>query len=241
MYVFKHHFNIYKICSIGPAGFTDHSLVLCHVFMRNFLPRSAYWHFNSVLTFERNFREVLFYFWCVFRPRKSNFSSLRQWWDRCKIEIRLLCQQHTFNVTRDITRSMKDLETDIVDLGSLSESTGDRGHMEVLKSKKMSFPDLLDVKVQGALVRSRFQTISEMDTPSSFFFGLERKGGQGRVIHSLLTDAGQPVVEPSQIRRRAVGFYSSLYTSKYREEEALMEGLCVVRSLRRQMRCSTGP
>jgi len=117
-----------------------------------------------------------------------------------KIEIRLLRQQHTFNVTRDITRSMKDLETDIVDLESLSESTGDRGHIEFHKSKKMALADLFEVKVQGALVRSRFKTIAEMDTPSSFF-GLERKSGQWRVIHSLLTDAGQPVVEPSQIRK----------------------------------------
>ncbi|MPV02303.1 hypothetical protein FVA96_24195, partial [Escherichia coli] len=222
-YVFKHHFNIFKMCTIVPAVFSDHSLLVCNVFIRNILPKSAYWHFNSGLTFDRNFRAVLSYFWSVFRLRKSDFSSLRQWWDRGKIEIRLLCQQHTLNVTRDITRSMKDLETDIVELERLNESTGERGHIEVLKIKKMALADLLDVKAQGALVRSRFQTITEMDTPSSFFFGLERKSGQGRVIHALLADTGLPVVEPCQIRRRAVSFYSSLYTSEYREEEALTE------------------
>uniref|UniRef100_A0AAQ4RMD0 Reverse transcriptase domain-containing protein n=1 Tax=Gasterosteus aculeatus aculeatus TaxID=481459 RepID=A0AAQ4RMD0_GASAC len=225
-YVFKQHFNIFKMCSIVPAVFTDHSLLLCNVFIGNVLPRSAYWHFNSVLTCDQNFREVFVYFWGVFRLRKSEFSSLKQWWDHGKIEIGLLCQQHTFNVTRDIARSMKDLETEIVELEHLSESTGDRGHFEVLKGKKMALADLFNVKVQGALVRSRFQTITEMDTPSSFFFGLEKKSGQGRVIHSLLGDVGQPVVEPCQIRRRAVAFFSSLYTSEYGEEEALMEELC---------------
>ena len=118
---------------------------------------------------------------------------------------------------------MQDLESDIVELEKLSESTGDRGHFEVLKIKKLALADLLDVKVQGALVRSRFQTISEMDAPSSFFFGLERKNGQRRVIHTLLSDTGQEIMEPRQIRRRAVEFYSSLYSSEYEEQEALQE------------------
>uniref|UniRef100_A0A3Q3EUV6 Reverse transcriptase domain-containing protein n=1 Tax=Labrus bergylta TaxID=56723 RepID=A0A3Q3EUV6_9LABR len=225
IYCFKHHFNIFKMCSIVPAGFTDHSLLLCNVFIQNILPKSAYWHFNSVLTFDKHFKEVLIYFWDVFRQRKGEFNSLRQWWDHGKTEIKLLCQQHTLNVTRDITRSMKDLETDIVELERLSESTANRGYIEILKVKKLALADLLDVKVQGALVRSRFQAITEMDASSSFFFGLEKRSGQRRVIHSLLADTGQTLTEPSQIRR-AVSFYSALYSSEYEEEEALMEEFC---------------
>ncbi|KAK0155416.1 Transposon TX1 uncharacterized protein [Merluccius polli] len=119
---------------------------------------------------------------------------------------------------------MKDLEIDIVELENLSESTGDRGYIEILKVKKLSLADLLDTKVQGALVRSRFQASKEMDAPSSYFFGLERKNGQGRVIHTLLSEAGEEIVEPSQIRRRAVEFYASLYKSEYEEDDGLMEG-----------------
>lgn len=33
--------------------------------------------------------------------------------------------------------------------------------------------DLLGVKAQGALIRSRFQSITQMDAPSKFFFNLE--------------------------------------------------------------------
>ena len=63
-----------------------------------------------------------------------------------------------------------------------------------------------------------------MDVPSSYFFGLERKNGQRRVVHMLLSDTGQEIVEPSQIRRRAVEFYTSLYSSEYEEEDSLLEG-----------------
>jgi len=39
----------------------------------------------------------------------------------------------------------------------------------------MALANLLDNKVQGALVRSWVQNITEQDAPSSFFFGLEKK------------------------------------------------------------------
>ncbi|KAI3354586.1 hypothetical protein L3Q82_019090, partial [Scortum barcoo] len=121
---------------------------------------------------------------------------------------------------------MKDLESDIVELEEMSESTGDRGCIEILKVKKLALANLLESKVQGALVRSRFQNIAEMDTPSSFFFGLERKNGQKKVIHTLLSDTEQELVEPGQIRRRAVDFYCSLYSSEYEEDNTLQEEFC---------------
>ncbi|KAJ4946116.1 hypothetical protein JOQ06_023791 [Pogonophryne albipinna] len=97
---------------------------------------------------------------------------------------------------------MKDLVSDIVELETISETTGDRGYIQILKRKHISLANLLDDKVQGALVGSRFLNTNEMDAPTRFFFGLERKNGQRRVIHSLLSDTGQEITEPSQIRRR---------------------------------------
>lgn len=107
-----------------------------------------------------------------------------------------------------------------------SASTGNQGYIEILKSKKMALANLLDNKIQGALVRSRVQTITEMDAPSSFFFGLEKKRGQRNVVHSLLSDTGQELTEPGQIRRRAVEFYSALYTCEYNHDDSLFEGFC---------------
>ncbi|KAJ3609390.1 hypothetical protein NHX12_023913 [Muraenolepis orangiensis] len=59
---------------------------------------------------------------------------------------------HTLNVTRDITRSMKDLEIDIVELERRVESTGDRGQIEALKSKKKVLADLLGTRITEQLL-----------------------------------------------------------------------------------------
>lgn len=59
---------------------------------------------------------------------------------------------------------------------------------------------LLDSEVRGALVQSRFQDVTEMDAPSSFFFRLKKKHEQSKAFRSLLSDEGQERME-FQIRR----------------------------------------
>jgi len=142
-YCFKHHLNVFKKCAILPVGFSDHSLVLCDVFIANIKSKSAYWHFNTALLLDTHFREVFIYFWKGFRERKGDFNSLKQWWDCGKADIKQLCLQYTLNVSRDITKSMRDLEMEIVELQSYAESTGNPGCIEDLKSKKAILADLL--------------------------------------------------------------------------------------------------
>ena len=184
-YCFKHNLNIFRKCSILPVGFTDHAMVACNVFISKLKSRSAYWHFNTSLLCDAHFKDVFKFFWSSFKGRKSDFISLKLWWDCGKVEIKQLCQQYTRNVTRDIARSMEDLETEIVEVLNLIDSTGNRDHIKDLKSKKSTLTDLLGTKAQGALVRSRFQSAALMDTPSKFFFGLEKKNGQSKTIHTL--------------------------------------------------------
>jgi len=164
---------------------------------------------------------LFFFFWQQWRSAKSQFSSLQQWWDVGKIQQ--FCKQHHFNVTRETTQSIKDLETSIVELQSLSASTGNRGHFQALKVKKATLVDLLGLRAQGALVRSRFQNVFEMDAPSKFFFNLEKKNGQSWLIHCLRSVDGRNLTQSSDIRKRAVDFFSQLYASEYNEDQLMSE------------------
>ncbi|TWW74481.1 Transposon TX1 uncharacterized 149 kDa protein ORF 2 [Takifugu flavidus] len=81
----------------------------------------------------------------------------------------------------------------------------------------------------GALVHSRFQHIPQMDAPSHFFFGLEWKNGQRRMIHSLRANNGQVLEDPIEIRQRAVIYYRDLYRKECREksevDQSFLSGL----------------
>ncbi|KAJ4931707.1 hypothetical protein JOQ06_010147 [Pogonophryne albipinna] len=161
-----------------------------------------------------------------FRERKGDFNYLKQWWDCGKADIKQLCLQYTLNVSRDITKSMRDLEMEIVELQSFAESTGNPGCIEDLKSKKAILADLLGSRAQGVLVRSRFQSASMMDSPTKYFFSLEKKNGQGRLIHALRSAGGQQLTGNSQIRQRAVDFYCDLFTSEYTADDGGFNLFC---------------
>lgn len=113
---------------------------------------------------------LLSFFWKNFRNTKSTFNSIQQWWDYGKVQIKQFSQQYTKNVTRNIERSMKVLEMDIIILEERLQSTGDWTFTRCISEKKSKLNKLLEMKAQGSLVRSRFQSIEEMDVPSIFFF-----------------------------------------------------------------------
>ena len=142
------------------------------------------------------------------------------------MNIKQLCQQYTLNVTRDVIRSMEDLETEIVEVLNLIDSTRNQDHIKDLKSKQSALTDLLGTKAQGALVRSPFQSAALMDAPSKFFFGLEKKNGQSKIIHTLRSTEGEELSDSKEIRKRAVSFYKDLFRSGYTENDAMYESFC---------------
>ncbi|TWW78214.1 Transposon TX1 uncharacterized 149 kDa protein ORF 2, partial [Takifugu flavidus] len=144
------------------------------------------------------------------RLRKPMFSSLHRWWDFGKTVIQQFCQQYTRNVTKHVTRSLQDLETEVQNLLGCTEN---RGHVEVLQSKNAAIASLLGTTAQGALVHSRDMNASMMDAPSKFFFSLEQKNGQRKVIHCLCANDSSDITDTARIRRHATCFYKELFKS----------------------------
>ncbi len=216
-YCFKHHFSVFKNCHIVPVGVSDHSLVQCCFFIQNVKTSSAYWHFNTALLEDHSFRDAFRFLWFSHREKKSEFASVQKWWDFGKTVIKQFCQQYTHNVTKHITRSLQNLETEVQHLLSC---TGDQGHVEALKSKKATIANLLGITAQGALVRSRFMNASMMDAPSKFFFSLESRNGQRKIIHSLRSEDGS-LTKATEIRRYATRFYTDLFKSELAEDPEL--------------------
>ncbi|KAI3374546.1 hypothetical protein L3Q82_021112 [Scortum barcoo] len=69
-----------------------------------------------------------------------------------RLRLSNFVNKFTRNVTRDMTRSMRDLEIQLVELQSRAESTGDRGLLNSLKSKKRALANLLGVAAEEDLL-----------------------------------------------------------------------------------------
>jgi len=112
-------------------------------------------------------------------------------------------------------------DADVVELQSLVESTGNLGHIQFLKAKKIALKELLSTTVQSALVQSRFLNVAQMNTwrkrtgragasmasdPSqdSFWTSLETTGGEpwSFTLHSTAVSIKSV---PSSILKRING------------------------------------
>lgn len=70
---------------------------------------------------------------------------------------------------------LPELECGIVEHEKTFHGSNDAGLHESLKYKKQLSWDLLDSKVQSALVRAQFQGCSHRNTPTQFFLSLQKK------------------------------------------------------------------
>lgn len=62
-----------------------------------------------------------------------------------------------------------------------------------------------------------------MDAPTAFFFNLEHKVGQQKLMFSLKDNNGQVTSDPKKVRKIAVEFYSNLYAAESSDEHCKRE------------------
>lgn len=95
----------------------------------------------------------------------------------------------------------------------------------ICKQKKRELGLVLNEKVKGPLIRSRFMSLAEMDAPTSFFFNLEYKAAQQKQMPCLKLPDGRITSKTVEMRTHAVDFYSSLYAAENCENSDCMTQL----------------
>lgn len=107
------------------------------------------------------------------------------------------------HVIHDLEKEIKDLEDSIATDGSTDSHR--------LHQKRQELSSFLQERVKGALVRSRFTSVQDMDAPTSFFFNLEKSVSQTKQMDCLRLPDGRVTTDPTEMRQHAVDFYGSLF------------------------------
>lgn len=76
------------------------------------------------------------FFWLHWKLSLQQFESVQQWWDVGKIQIQQFCKQYTLNTFRNTAKLIKDLELEIDELQTLSDSTHDPSFSKNITEKK---------------------------------------------------------------------------------------------------------
>ncbi|XP_075968244.1 adhesion G-protein coupled receptor G6 [Anarhichas minor] len=121
-----------------------------------------------------------------------------------------------------VKRVIEDLENEIRDLEhSLFTHTSTDTHR--LQQKKQQLGSFLQERAKGALVRSRFTSVRDMDAPTSYFFNLEKSVSQTKQMVCLRLPDGKMTTDPIEMRQHAVSFYSALFRKEDNHRESVDE------------------
>jgi len=153
---------------IRPVGFSDHHLITVTISLMQNITRSQ-WHFNNKLLQDVTFCENFKILWQKWKEKRSLFESLNKWWEVGKAQIRIFCQQYTSFSSTMLKQAINEVEEAIKQIENGLLNGGDAESNDTLKIKRVELSSLLQEKVKGALVRSRYIQLKDMEASSTFF------------------------------------------------------------------------
>lgn len=127
----------------------------------------------------------------------------------------MFSQQYTSHSTAEIKAAVQNLEASISTIEKGIRRDSDPTASDLLQQKKKKeLSAFLQERVKGALVRSRFLQLKDMDAPSSFFFNLERNAVQRKQMACLKLPGGRLTADQNEMRAHAIDFYTSLFKAE---------------------------
>ncbi len=198
--------------SISPTFLSDHHYISMAISVESIKSYKPLWHFDNRLLQDHCFIHSFHFFWNSWREERVNFPSLSQWWDVGKMQIKIFCQQFTAHSRGALLEKMKALEQEI--LGQSSHSTTGSISTDSFERNKFLLRSLTEEQGKTALLRAKFTRLNDMDSPTAFFFGLEKKPRVHKHLHQLKLPDGRVSTAQMEINAFAVSFYEDLYRAE---------------------------
>lgn len=235
-YVKKDYRGRFFSSTISPSFLSDHHYVSVVVSVCLSKSYKSHWRFNNRLLQDCTFFHSFNLFWNAWREERCNFQSLSQWWDVGKSQIKSFCQQYTEHSVGTLKARMKSLEQAILGQSSDCTHTNNSTFTDSVANDKLLLKNLLEEQGKTALLRTRFAQLNDMDAPTSFFFGLEKKPKEQKSFYQLKIPGGSVTTDQQEIQSYALSFYEDLYHSESCDDTATDELLCDLSKLTEEER-----
>jgi len=200
---------------IMPCIFSDHDAVEIRVNVNKVERGPGMWMFNSSLLSDPHYTEIINKFWPSWQKQKSNFSTLCDWWEMAKHNIKVL----TINYSKtkiSLSQSIKRLETK---LGKLKEKQSTADTLKQINDLQNEISDKYKEQYDAYRLRSKAECIEKNETSSKYFFNLEKQRGKNKLWSKIKTEAGETFHGINAILKEQTRFYKQLFTSESINEE----------------------
>ena len=167
---------------ILPCVLSDHDFVQLEISICNFSNRRArVWRFNISLLSNTDFKRVLSCTILDFKGKIPNFSSLRDWWDQLKVEIRNVCIKFSSRNRKSVNRKRISLTKQLIRAKNILHAD-QSGDASVVNNLECQLSNLISKEAEGAKIRSLAQWFEEGEKPTRYFFRSEQKRAESNTF-----------------------------------------------------------
>ena len=133
------------------------------------------------------------------------FSSLGDWWDNLKIQIRCTCINFSSQKRKKLLPECNSLTKRLLG-GKLAVFAGDRDQIANVNKLESALEGNINSECEGTKIRLRARWIEEGEKPTRFFFRLERKRAEKDIFESLFNESGEEKCSHNHIELMLVDF-----------------------------------
>jgi len=190
---------------------SDHSFVDLE-FNINFVGEAGgpgYWKANTKVLFDVQFEQDFLKLWQELDAAPLKTS---EWWEQCKLRFKDLIISHSKRIARAGNAKLFDLEKQLRLITLTNTATGGLFN-DMIKDLKGQIQELLNVKLEGAKVRSRARMLDCNEKPTKYFLRREKKRASDKFIKSLTTEEGS-FSRSADLINICTNFYSDLYAKE---------------------------
>ena len=220
--------DIIDNCHIRHSYRSDHSIIELSIALNNFEKRKGVWKLNVGLLKNPDYLNLV--------NRIIEDEKLKYALPVYNIEyIRNMDKKLIFNIDPDeflemiylrvrgetikFASHLKNVNTKIEkklikEIENMESQENTNVNSEILSCRKQQLEKIREEKIQGQIVRSRMQWLSEGERPSKFFCKLENKNFIGKIIKKLKLDNGTITTNQQEILNNIGLYYKKLFPKK---------------------------
>ncbi|KAL9983775.1 hypothetical protein ACROYT_G006002 [Oculina patagonica] len=182
--------------SIAP----DHKAVKLRINLANIKRGPGLWKFNNLLLKDDNFVNLITFIYPDIIKKYSDLENPKLKWELIKMEIRRFTNRY--------------------DSGECTTDAEQKEHEHL----KTELRNIHEKRAEGAIFRSKVRWIQEGEKPTNYFFNMERRNFNKKVISEIAITEGYVTNDEKKIMEEIKSFYENLYgSSKNATNEVFQE------------------
>ena len=220
--------DIITDCCINPSYRSNHSSIQMKLLINKFERGRGLWKFNCSLLKDKSYVEMINLiiqeekqkyaipvYSLDFLSKAPNDSIQLTLKDGQFLEILLMrIRGETIKFASFKKKMDLNIENQLKSEIKKFEENKDTAEHVLLEGKKCELEKLRESLIQGHVVRSRAQWLSEGEKPSKFFCSLEKHNYIEKTIKCIQLDNGTKLTDQKEILNEIRNFYSSLFSQQ---------------------------